>query len=55
MDYAKKIEVIETELLRRGKGVEGDPVRLIKQYWSMEGDLLAEVDPFNENIISKLK
>lgn len=46
MDTARKIEVIETTLLRRGAGVEGDPVRIIKQYWSLEGELLAEVDEF---------
>ena len=44
-DYARVIQVVETTLERRGKGVEGDPIRIITQYWSMDGDLLAEVDP----------
>lgn len=44
MDTARVIQVIETTLLRRGKGVEDDPVRCITQYWSTEGELLAEVD-----------
>lgn len=44
MDYAKKIEVIETRLLRRGNG-KSTPIRIITQYWSLDGELLAEVDP----------
>jgi hypothetical protein len=38
------IQVIETNLMKRGKGVEGDPVRTIKQYYSLDGELLWEVD-----------
>lgn len=45
MDAAKVIQVIETKLLRRGKGVESDPIRIVTQYWSLDGELLAEVDP----------
>ena len=41
---ARVIEVIETYLERRGDGVK-DPVRIITQYWSRDGKLLAEVDP----------
>lgn len=41
---AKVIQVIETEVTR-GKGEEGDPLRGVTQYWSLEGDLLAENDP----------
>jgi hypothetical protein len=44
-DCAKVIQVIETTLTRRGEGIEGDPIRIIRQYWSMDGELLAEVDP----------
>lgn len=39
------IQVIRTNLLRRGKGVDGDPLRVITQYWSMDGELLWEFDP----------
>jgi len=39
------IRVICTSLERRGKGIEGDPIRRITQYWTMDGFLLAEVDP----------
>ena len=41
---AKVIQVIETEITR-GKGIEGDPIRGVTQYWSLDGDLLAEHDP----------
>lgn len=41
---AKVIQVIETDVTR-GKGVEGDPIRGVTQYWSLDGDLLAESDP----------
>lgn len=47
-DYARVIQVIETRIERRGSGKdEGDPIRIVTQYWSFEGDLLAEVDPFS--------
>ena len=42
-DNAKVIAVIVTESLR-GEGSETDPVRVVKQYWSMTGELLAEND-----------
>jgi len=41
---AKIIEVILTEDFR-GKGIEGDPCRLVPQWWSREGELLFEKDP----------
>lgn len=44
---AKLIQVIEAEETR-GRGVESDPVRRVKQYWSTDGELLAEVDPWKE-------
>ncbi len=42
--------VIITRLECRGKGVEGDPVRRITQIWSLQGDLMAEIDPFKGEI-----
>jgi hypothetical protein len=45
MAEVRVIQVVETTLLRRGKGIEGDPIRCIRQYWSLDGNLLAEVDP----------
>ena len=46
-DYnAEVIQVIRTYLTTRGKGVDGDPIRRITQYWTTDGQLLAEVDPW---------
>lgn len=46
-DYARVVQVIETRLERRGSGKDvTSPIRIITQYWSLEGELLAEVDPF---------
>lgn len=39
-DRARVIQVIETESLE-GKGTEDDPCRIITQYWSFDGTLLA--------------
>ncbi len=47
MKSLEVIQVIRTTLLHRGAGVVGDPYRVVEQYWSMEGKLLWEVDPFN--------
>jgi hypothetical protein len=41
---ARLIQVIETDLERRGNG-KTTPIRIIKQYYSVDGELLAEVDP----------
>jgi len=43
-DSAKVIEVIETKAMK-GTGVQTDPVRIVTQYWSLDGKLLAECDP----------
>lgn len=40
------MEVIRTELKRVGKGVPGDVARVVVQYWTLDGQLLASVDPF---------
>lgn len=46
MDEAKVIQVIKTTLTRRGSGKnDTDPIRIVTQYWSLDGELLAEVDP----------
>ena len=42
-DSAKVIQVIETTALR-GSGTNEDPSRIVIQYWSLEGKLLAEND-----------
>jgi len=40
---AKLVSVIVV-VFKRGAGIEDDPVRLVTQYWSMDGCLLAECD-----------
>ena len=42
---ARIVRVIETTLEVRGTGDEGSPLRRITQYWSLDGQLLAEADP----------
>lgn len=42
-DSAKIIKVVETKALR-GEGTEEDPCRIVTQYWSFTGKLLAEKD-----------
>ena len=43
------MQVIRTNLLKRGKGTDKDPVRKITQYWSVDGNLLAEEkDPWEK-------
>jgi hypothetical protein len=41
---ARLIQAIETTV-SRGRGVAGDPVREVVQYYSPKGELLAEKDP----------
>lgn len=48
MSNCKVIQVISTSLLRRGKGVENSVLRCIQQYYSLEGELLFEIDPAPE-------
>lgn len=43
-DNARVVQVIETTLTRRGDGRD-TVLRVVKQYWSFEGELLAENDP----------
>ena len=44
-DSARVIQVIETRSLKGG-GTDNDPVRAIKQFWDLDGNLIAESDPF---------
>lgn len=49
---AKIVMLIETEL-PRGRGVWPDPVRTVRQWWSVNGDLVVEHDPGAEEQISR--
>lgn len=40
----RMIQVIETTLTYRGKGTADDPGRRVKEYWTLEGEKLAEYD-----------
>ncbi len=41
---ARVIQVIETKA-DKGMGVGKDPVREVTQYWDLDGNFLAEMDP----------
>lgn len=45
MDKVFTQEVIITTMLRRGKGVEGDPVRIVTEVFTKDGKKIAEYDP----------
>ena len=44
----KVLLVVKTELKQRGNGTPENPFRTITQYWSLDGQLLAEVDAWKE-------
>lgn len=46
-DSARVIQVIETRAIK-GIGTPEDPVREVVQYWSFDGEKLAERDPLVE-------
>lgn len=54
MDTVKLIQVIETTNARRGNGID-DPIRVITQYWSMDGTLLWEIDPIYHHMDNTIK
>ena len=45
-----KVEVMEVihVSITRGDGSKDDAVRIVDQYWSLDGELLAENDPLND-------
>ncbi len=45
MDQVKLEEVILCSKERRGKGTEADPIRIIHQVYTKDGNLIAENDP----------
>lgn len=49
-DSARVIRVIETKSTR-GAGTENDLSRQVTQYWSLNGELLAEHDPCDTNLV----
>ena len=49
MDTCEVIQVIRTTLTRRGDG-KGDPIRVITEYWSLDGQKLWEEDPHDRRV-----
>lgn len=45
MKQVEIMEVIKTTLTTRGNGTVGNRTRVITQYWSVDGELIFEVDP----------
>ena len=39
------MQCIVTNILRRGSGTDGSPIRIIRQVWTLDGELIAERDP----------
>jgi hypothetical protein len=39
------IQVIQSEI-KRGAGVESNPIRIVTQYHTLDGEMLAESDPW---------
>lgn len=48
-DSARVIQVIETRAIV-GVGIPGDPVREVVQYWSFDGEKLAEKDVYLDGL-----
>lgn len=48
------IEVIEVCAVR-GSGTDADPVRFVNQYWTKEGQLLAESNPLPDAALQALE
>ena len=48
MKSCQVIQVIRTDLMTRGKGIEGSRIRCIEQYYTPDGELLFEKDPAPE-------
>jgi hypothetical protein len=52
-DSVRIIQVIETRSLR-GDGTQEDPCREVAQYWSFDGELLAEQDGISHTYSSEI-
>lgn len=48
-DKAKVIKVIETTSIRGSGETPEDMCRIVRQYWSLDGKLLAENDPIEKS------
>lgn len=48
---AEVVQVIRIRT-KRGTGSKNDPVRIVVQYWDLEGRFLTEDDPFCPSVIT---
>ena len=44
---AHTVTLIRTRLLARGEGTPDDPKRVVEQFWTADGKLVVEKDPFS--------
>lgn len=51
VNSAKAVLVIETKTAR-GSGAAEQPVRIVTEYWSLDGEKLAENDPYLREMAS---
>ena len=49
VNFARVINVIETDTAI-GTGAEEDPVRIVRQYFDLDGKLLAKCDSFLDGV-----
>jgi len=50
---AKLVQVIHVEAVA-GLGDDKDPVRVVDQFWSLDGELIAERDPLRTGVAGPL-
>jgi hypothetical protein len=50
---ARQITVIQAKLRMEGAGTADDPMRLVEEYFSQDGTLLAAVDPLAKSVSRK--
>ena len=43
MENARLVPIIQT-VVRKGDGTENDPYREVVQYWTLDGELLCEIN-----------
>lgn len=46
-DTCRVVQLIECTVARRGDG-EDDPIRIVRQYFTFDGQQVAEVDPITQ-------
>jgi len=48
MSDVEIVTLIRTRLTRAGDGTKSNPIRIIEEYWDLEGKLVFEIDPRKE-------